>query len=358
MAKDIRKRASQGQAQHNGQQQGNGTNKADSAETEAENRLHARLARLEQLQLSQATGSNNDVYKFAFFFVMGMVLTVLVYPKISATLHQVSDTDTHIDKLDIPDESVNGFILNDDAADESSNDILDNIDMSKPNKSKTIRDSASIDKVHDQMPFEEEVHTGRDTRKQGDSDTRQKTKEAIRVIENGVHNLGTGDLMEVEIDMLADKGRTNDESKADASAWKDTKTTKNKPVTNMLDDDQGEEVPLFRVDMNDEELSSEKVQDTKASTDNKKPKGASDKDKKKAGTGKASQKNNKTNKKSKGDKKHVVTQDEIDSDLPPEIKNFKATYQKDVAAKKIFVDGRRIPPVELLPQKPNNSSVR
>lgn len=43
---------------------------------------------------------------------------------------------------------------------------------------------------------------------------------------------------------------------------------------------------------------------------------------------------------------------------PEEIQDFKASYLTQVKAKKIFADGRRIPPVELLPQKSTNSSVR
>lgn len=46
------------------------------------------------------------------------------------------------------------------------------------------------------------------------------------------------------------------------------------------------------------------------------------------------------------------------TEIKKEVDNFKATYLKTMSPKKIFVDGRRLPPVELLPQKPNNSSVR
>ncbi|XP_069111252.1 uncharacterized protein [Argopecten irradians] len=44
--------------------------------------------------------------------------------------------------------------------------------------------------------------------------------------------------------------------------------------------------------------------------------------------------------------------------LPKEVRDFKPTFQKTMTPKKIFADGRRLPPMELLPQKPNNSSVR
>lgn len=46
------------------------------------------------------------------------------------------------------------------------------------------------------------------------------------------------------------------------------------------------------------------------------------------------------------------------NEIEKEVEKFKATYLKKMTTKKIFVDGRRLPPVELLPQKPNNSSVR
>lgn len=45
-------------------------------------------------------------------------------------------------------------------------------------------------------------------------------------------------------------------------------------------------------------------------------------------------------------------------EIEKEVDEFKATYLKKMSPKKIFVDGRRLSPVELLPQKPNNSSVR
>ncbi|XP_061180354.1 prolyl 4-hydroxylase subunit alpha-1-like [Saccostrea echinata] len=45
-------------------------------------------------------------------------------------------------------------------------------------------------------------------------------------------------------------------------------------------------------------------------------------------------------------------------DLKTEAEKFKPTYLKKMSPKKIFADGRRLPPVELLAQKPNNSSVR
>ncbi|XP_067649277.1 prolyl 4-hydroxylase subunit alpha-1-like [Haliotis asinina] len=58
----------------------------------------------------------------------------------------------------------------------------------------------------------------------------------------------------------------------------------------------------------------------------------------------------------KKEKEKTSSQD--DKDLPKEVRDFKPRILSTVTAKKIFADGRRIPPVELLPQKPTNSSVR
>ncbi|VDI74593.1 Hypothetical predicted protein [Mytilus galloprovincialis] len=48
----------------------------------------------------------------------------------------------------------------------------------------------------------------------------------------------------------------------------------------------------------------------------------------------------------------------IDPKIEEEMNKFKSTLQTGMSPKKIFADGRRLPPVELLPQKPNNSSVK
>ncbi|XP_071102165.1 prolyl 4-hydroxylase subunit alpha-1-like [Haliotis cracherodii] len=57
-------------------------------------------------------------------------------------------------------------------------------------------------------------------------------------------------------------------------------------------------------------------------------------------------------------KQEEKTPSQDNQDLPKEVRDFKARILSTVTAKKIFADGRRIPPVELLPQKPTNSSVR
>lgn len=52
------------------------------------------------------------------------------------------------------------------------------------------------------------------------------------------------------------------------------------------------------------------------------------------------------------------TEKRVPTQIEEEMKKFKSTIQNHISPKKIFADGRRLPPTELLPQKPNNSSVR
>lgn len=98
-------------------------------------------------------------------------------------------------------------------------------------------------------------------------------------------------------------------------------------------DDLGEEVPL----------RMEKVE-----KDTKGTKGATKSNAKKSKTAKRTSENT--------DKQKSDVKDQ--QNVPQEVKDFKPTYQKTLTPKKVFIDGRRIPPMELLPQKPNNSSVK
>jgi outer membrane biosynthesis protein TonB len=57
-------------------------------------------------------------------------------------------------------------------------------------------------------------------------------------------------------------------------------------------------------------------------------------------------------------KEKTETEKRVPTPIEEEMKKFKGTIQNHISPKKIFADGRRLPPTELLPQKPNNSSVR
>lgn len=111
------------------------------------------------------------------------------------------------------------------------------------------------------------------------------------------------------------------------------------------------------------------VEENLGVTQNSKPKQGSDKkETKKTTVGAGKGDTSKTKKAKQTTKKKDVSfkaadsgakgRQAVDDDLPEEVRNFKPTYLKTVTAKKIFADGRRIPPIELLPQKETNSSVR
>ncbi|GAB1603052.1 uncharacterized protein LOC115215919 [Argonauta hians] len=68
-------------------------------------------------------------------------------------------------------------------------------------------------------------------------------------------------------------------------------------------------------------------------------------------------KTKKKNKSKKTKTESETTKDSGNEGLPAEVRNFKRAFQRDITPKKIFADGRRIPPTHLLAQKPNNSSV-
>ncbi|XP_055959425.1 uncharacterized protein LOC126832346 [Patella vulgata] len=62
--------------------------------------------------------------------------------------------------------------------------------------------------------------------------------------------------------------------------------------------------------------------------------------------------------KSSKSKRDVASKTKTDPNLPPDFKDFKASIVSTIDPKKTFIDGRRVPAVELLSQKPNNSSVK
>ncbi|KAH9496891.1 hypothetical protein Btru_010087 [Bulinus truncatus] len=70
----------------------------------------------------------------------------------------------------------------------------------------------------------------------------------------------------------------------------------------------------------------------------------------------------KQNTPSKSNKDNVanrnIKNDKVNNSIEDDIKNFQPTFHKTFTPKKIFDGGRRIPPVELLHQKPSNSSVK
>lgn len=299
----------------------------DNKDSEA-SELEIRLRRLENAH----TNGGSDVYKFAFFFFMGILVTILIYPRISSTIDSlagergISQTMKHRNSYEAePLDDVESII--DERPSEPSD--LDNIDkenetiatvgmiISNPEE-RYLPETDGNDKIVELRPKEDKVKSNNGQVK--------VSKDTDRV----------EDLMIEEHDEL----EINTEIK-DASYQK---VVKEIPINlnsepqriNLFSsdvDDLGEEVPL----------RMEKIE-----KDTKRKKGAMKTNTKKGKTVKRTSEN--------ADKQKSDARDQ--QNVPQEVKDFKPTYQKTLTPKKVFIDGRRIPPMELLPQKPNNSSVK
>lgn len=304
--------------------------------------LQARLARLEQLQLSQASGSGN-MLKFAFFFIMGVALTVFLYPRISLSL-QAMNEDTNYQT-----ETDQSMVLND-ASDENEVQIekvrtkqyAGAVTNAKSNKSvkEIIVDPDNLEDADLTTAHTKFEPTSASNTENSNNQNVTGNSERLRTNEETVIKLGTGETKEINIEMVSSK--QNDVGSNDKRNT-DTKTVK------VPDTFEGETVTLtnVKVDERGTEVGSKTAADK-----NSKPSLANPSTK----TNDMS-KSNKNTRKSKSQKSKQDKTDKTDN-LPPEIKNFKATYQREVTPKKTFIDGRRVPPMELLPQNPNNSSVR
>lgn len=312
------------------------------------NELSARIQRLEN-----AHGST-DVYKFAFFFFMGVALTILLYPRISSTIDSIGDTprsnipsgvseDSYkVEQLDEIEEISSEEVIgsNDSDEDNETNAEVERQKYLKPNNA--MKDVPEGNEKHDMKP---DNYNKQDTSKSNgnkftDNKKRDKLGEFVIKDDEEERTEGVGDLMIEEYE-------DSNTEPASFSTYTDDNV-------NMEGESESQHVQLFSANVEDI-AEGPLVEMDKRNTNKKAP----DSETKSSEMSKASRKatKNKSNTKSnpKNDK-GSVTKDK--QKVPQEIKDFKATYQKELTLKKIFVDGRRIPPMELLPQKPNNSSVK
>lgn len=359
MGKPARKRFTNGQLPDNSNKQENTSDKKQDghkASMDAFNDLdilEERLSRLRQLQLSQESGSSN-VLKFAFFFIMGVMLTIILYPKIATTLDERATRN--VDNFDVTSDHDRGFILNEpsdyeDVPDELSKQAYqkgsgqNNAQSIKSNKSNGNSISVKTDQSEKQTNDLDKFDAA------GKADiskehTKPQVKESLRALDNTIVNIGADDSVEVEIDMMTDKLSAQSKPNPTDDIVNGRENAQDEAALDN-DDERGTEIKLTRETVKADDVKSSEP----AKTVKKKTKASSQKVKKK--TGKTKSKTTDSTTAESGD-----TKAEVDQNLPPEIKNFKATYQKEVKPKKIFVDGRRIPPMELLPEKPNNSTVK
>ncbi|KAK6172121.1 hypothetical protein SNE40_018070 [Patella caerulea] len=96
--------------------------------------------------------------------------------------------------------------------------------------------------------------------------------------------------------------------------------------------------------------SRDKPTKSQSSTSSKHKSSKSDKSK--------SSSNKRGESKSSKSKRNVASKTKTDPNLPADFKDFKASIVSMIDPKKTFIDGRRVPAVELLAQKPTNSSVK
>lgn len=150
----------------------------DSEELDAvKNELEARLKRLE----SAHSKGSSDVYKFVFFFLMGVVLTALIHPRIASTFDKVSKQPSNRVTEKTSDDSYNMHV--------EQIDELEDADEIVAAKEQSEVDQNAKGRPHSQLNDTENVRTSvnektnkRDTEKQdgkGEKQTKSGTSGQI-----------------------------------------------------------------------------------------------------------------------------------------------------------------------------------
>ena len=255
--------------------------------------------RLNKIETIQAKSSSN-VLKFAFFFFMGVGLTIVLYPEISKTLGGLLQTkDITVDtKQTSAGENIGNYIEQEYDLDEDDglNDLKNDVpDDSKNSKTPNLSTSKYVDKKDESI------------------------KHAPLTIEKS-------DPLEDEL--IHEDELDQSSKKTDRREERDIRDVKLMPFTADEDDDDDDAISL------EPEVEAKEVKFKREVSKNKKTSKDTDK------------------------KATKVETPNTKQELPKEILEFNSTMLKGVTPKKIFADGRRIPPMELLPQKPNNSSVK
>ena len=281
--------------------------------------LEERLSKIENVQAN----NSSNVLKFAFFFFMGVGLTILLYPEVSKTLGGVRETREVITEKGKPSDAVElveqEYNLDDDDIELDHND-----EDSGSLKKKNTTTFQYSDKTHDDVkpiPLEFEKFDSLEDAFSNDDENVQKDS-----IKSVPLKFERNDALEGEID-------SDDEHNSNA------RDTKNVHQQNSKDT----KVP------EPEYYDKEKTGDAERKVI---------KEVKIKGTGNQNKEKTVKQKKKSQSATRTKTQTDGEQKLPKEVLEFNATIQKGILPKKIFADGRRIPPMELLPQKPNNSSVK
>lgn len=301
--------------------------------------LEARLRRLEATHINR---SSSDVYKFAFFFFMGVALTVILYPKVSSSINSV-DNISIAQSRNLKEEYV-AEQLNE--VGDTNKEELTSADGTPPDEiaNRTLR---RFEAKNEEELFQDQ--------------SREDHINHISDIENDDKKKNFGDNTELETKSVEAHERTedlmigetvdNDDNLFAGQSFKFVEVNEEDETVSIKEEDnEPKTIELFSENI-DDIARGEPTETPNLKTKEKdtKPKRESTK-----GNPKKANKN-----KTKQNKNKVKDNDRNeDPKIPKEIRDFKPTYQKTLTPKKVFIDGRRIPPMELLPQKPNNSSVK
>ncbi|WAQ94696.1 hypothetical protein MAR_007167 [Mya arenaria] len=300
---------------------------------------------------------------------MGIALTILVYPKISSTFNTdnsaivttkddaserllenvekklVTIDNLKKDKQTVPNDNVGLTLRENDTGFKDESLVVVAKTLNKTTDSSKQRHDNSINSVEQtsKATFEERQTDKPDT---NENDIVKNKETYDKNVRERPEDLMIGE---------EDETITVDEHEPNENKQDVKEVIKELPMNLKINDDGnvvGERVQLFPAHIEDDIDDARVTKDAPVKNTKNKPvhsaanKSIHTKKTKKAKTG--------MNKVTTNDNKLTANKQNV----PEEVKNFKATYQKEIAPKKIFADGRRIPAMELLPQKPNNSSVK
>ena len=326
--------------------------------------------RLNKIETSQARNTSN-VFKYAFFFFMGMGLTIILYPEISAVLAGIRETSiTSTETGAAPSKEVvveQEYNLDDDneevedPGDISESQTLEN--FKKPNKT-TFKYSEEPDNSVKSIPLKfEHIDTGVEHAQDqiGNEDEVMNTikddnAKATPVTFERFENIEEVDNIDIDDDILNRDARiTQDTNRNEAVKTDPTKVRKSDPLEGETEAEENIELKSINPRKDDQvSKSANKIKESNA----KKTVVKEVKVKRVEPMAGDQKSVNKKNRRSSHEKSSNDMETRKEQKLPKEILEFNATILKGVTPKKIFADGRRIPPTELLPQKPNNSSVK
>ena len=315
--------------------------------------------RLNKLETIQARNTSN-VFKYAFFFLMGVGLTMILYPQISEMLGGIREPSIALtgsgeafDKDIVVEQEYNLDDDNEDIGDEPDTERQE--EAMKPNKT-TFKYSDEQDASLKSIPLKfgnegnDEVHTsngkGNENNERCDVNIEDEGK-TIPVTFERFENIE-------DADNYDNDEPVNDKILKNAIKRNPTKTKQSDPLEGENEDEE-----TLKLKTDDHRKDEQVLKISKASENNAKKTVVKEVEVKGAESIVKEQKSvNKKTKRSSGEKSSKTMETKNEQKLPKEILEFNATFLKGVKPKKIFADGRRIPPTELLPQKPNNSSVK